>query len=84
VVASNFAKNNGVVSQVAMTLVRPFQISEAKGALTSIYLASSPEVAETSGQYFDKCKPVKSSAVSYDVAAQEALWALSERMTGLA
>lgn len=84
VVASEFAKNNGVASRIAMTLFRPFQISEAKGALTSVYLASSPEVAEVSGQYYDKCRPVKSSAVSYDVAAQEALWALSERMTGLA
>ena len=35
----------------------PFFLSPAKGARTSVYLASSPEVAGVSGEYFVKCKP---------------------------
>jgi NAD(P)-dependent dehydrogenase (short-subunit alcohol dehydrogenase family) len=82
-VATRFARNNGPLSQVAMTLARPFAISPEQGAQTSIYLASSPDVTEVSGQYFVKKQPAKSSKVSYDVAAQEQLWSLSEQMTGL-
>ncbi len=82
-VATNFGRNNGPLSQVAMTLARPFAITPEQGAQTSIYLASSPEVADISGRYFVRKSPAKSSAVSYDEAAQEQLWQLSEQMTGL-
>jgi hypothetical protein len=61
-----------------------FALSPEKGAETSVYLASSPEVATVSGQYFYKCKPKRSSQASYDVAAQERLWQVSEQLTGLA
>ncbi|HZC07116.1 MAG TPA: SDR family oxidoreductase [Ktedonobacterales bacterium] len=82
-VATNFARNNGPRWQAAMTLARPFAISPERGAQTSIYLASSPDVAGISGKYFIKEKPANSSNVAYDVNAQEQLWSLSERMTGL-
>ena len=82
-VATGFAKNNGPLWQVAMSLARPFAISPERGAQTSIYLASSPDVAALSGRYFVRSKPAKSSQASYDVAAQERLWSLSEQMTGV-
>jgi NAD(P)-dependent dehydrogenase (short-subunit alcohol dehydrogenase family) len=83
-VATNFARNNGPLWQFFMTLARPFAISPQRGAQTSIYLASSPEVATVSGRYFVKCKPAHSSSASTDVDAEEGLWRLSEQMTGLA
>lgn len=83
-VATNFAKNNGPLWQVFMTLARPFAISPERGAQTSVYLASSPEVANVSGRYFIRSKPAQSSRASMDVDAQEELWRLSEQMTGLA
>ena len=83
-VATGFAKNNGPLWQVAMSLARPFAISAYRGAQTSIYLASSSDVATVSGRYFVNCKPAQSSSASMDVETQEGLWALSERMTGLA
>jgi NAD(P)-dependent dehydrogenase (short-subunit alcohol dehydrogenase family) len=82
-VATNFGKNNGALSQVMMALASPFAISPEKGALTSVYLASSPEVANISGNYFVKQKAVKSSKASYEVEAQERLWQISEQMTGV-
>jgi NAD(P)-dependent dehydrogenase (short-subunit alcohol dehydrogenase family) len=81
VVASNFGASNGGAWKTIFAIARPFFISAEKGAQTSVYLASSPEVAEESGKYFIKRKPAKSSAHSYDVAAQERLWALSEELT---
>ena len=58
-------------------------LSPEKGARTSIYLASSPEVAGVSGRYFVKEKPVVSSPQSRDQAAAERLWKLSVEMTGV-
>ena len=40
-----------------MKLVRPFEISPKRGAKTSIYLASSPEVAGRTGLYWVRSKP---------------------------
>ena len=60
-----------------------FMLSAEKGAQTSIYLASSPEVEGVSGKYFDKKMPKRSSGTSYDEALAKRLWDLSERTTGL-
>ena len=51
------------------------------GAKTSVYLASSPEVEGISGRYFEKCKPMRSSPISYDLELQERLWQISTELT---
>jgi retinol dehydrogenase-14 len=48
-----------------------------KGAATSIYLASSPEVEGVTGKYFADRKPKTSSRSSYDEAAAARLWQIS-------
>jgi NAD(P)-dependent dehydrogenase (short-subunit alcohol dehydrogenase family) len=83
VVATGFGRNTPGLFRTLIGLARPLLITPEKGALTSIYLASSPEVANVSGKYFDKCKPIDSSARSLDIDAQERLWALSETQTNL-
>jgi hypothetical protein len=60
-----------------------FAKSVGEGAATSVYLASSPEVAGVSGQYFVDCRAVRSAPQSYDRAAAERLWAVSEELTDL-
>lgn len=82
-VASGFGKNDAWYMKLAMSIVRPAQITAAKGAETSIYLASSPDVDNVTGKYFDKCKAVESSKASYDEAAARRLWEISEQLTGL-
>jgi NAD(P)-dependent dehydrogenase (short-subunit alcohol dehydrogenase family) len=57
-------------------------ISPERGARTSIYLGSSPEVEGVSGRYFVKEHPTESSPQSRDQAAAERLWKLSAQMTG--
>jgi NAD(P)-dependent dehydrogenase (short-subunit alcohol dehydrogenase family) len=59
-------------------------LSPEQGARTSVYLASSPDVADITGRYFVKEKPVISSRQSLDSAAAQRLWRISEEMTGLA
>jgi NAD(P)-dependent dehydrogenase (short-subunit alcohol dehydrogenase family) len=56
--------------------------SPREGAETSIYLASSPDVAGVTGKYFVDKRPVSSSSASYDEQIAERLWAASEEMTG--
>ncbi len=58
--------------------------SPEKGAETSIYLASSPEVEGVSGKYFIKRKEASSSKETYDEAAQQRLWQICTELTKLA
>jgi len=58
-------------------------ISPEQGAETSVFLAADASVDGVSGQYFVKCRPQRSSAVSYDAAAAARLWQLSLARTGL-
>ncbi|WP_246731554.1 SDR family oxidoreductase [Methylocapsa sp. S129] len=81
VVATGFGHNTPGFLNIVLGLARPLLMTPEKGAATSIYLASSPELADVSGKYFAKCKPIASSKLSADVALQEKLWELSERQT---
>jgi NAD(P)-dependent dehydrogenase (short-subunit alcohol dehydrogenase family) len=58
-------------------------IPPEQGALTSVYLAVSPDVAGMSGHYFDNGRPVRSSALTYDRSVQERLWKMAEDRTGI-
>ncbi len=80
-VASNFGHNMGIGARFMFLFLRPFQISVAKGAETSIYLASSPEVANLSGLYFTKKKSVEPSSEAKDDALAARLWDISEQLT---
>jgi NAD(P)-dependent dehydrogenase (short-subunit alcohol dehydrogenase family) len=76
-VASNFGSGSRAI-RFLYRIARPFEISSRKGAQTSIYLASSPEVEGVSGEYFYRCRPKKSSKASYDLEKQRGLWSATE------
>jgi NAD(P)-dependent dehydrogenase (short-subunit alcohol dehydrogenase family) len=83
VIGSGFGQTYGGLMALAVKIAKPFMTSPEKGAATSVYLASSPEVAGVTGKYFDKCAEAKSSRASRDDDAAKRLWAISEEMTGL-
>jgi NAD(P)-dependent dehydrogenase (short-subunit alcohol dehydrogenase family) len=64
-----------IVKRFAMT-------SPAEGAEHIVHLAVSPEVAGSSGLYFDDDKPREPSALARDDAVAERLWTESARLTG--
>ncbi|MFY9557304.1 MAG: SDR family oxidoreductase [Blastocatellia bacterium] len=64
------------------TVIKLVTISPARGARTSIYLASSPEVEGVTGKYFARRRPEKSSEASYNLEAARLLWEVSEELTG--
>ena len=81
--ASNIGKNNGWLGKIVVPMLKPFAMSPAKAAETSIYLASSPDVEGITGKYFMKKKAVPSSPITYDEAAAQRLWEISTQMTGM-
>lgn len=60
-----------------------FMTSPDSGALTSVHVATSPELEGVSGKYFDKEAEAASSSDSRDEDLARRLWDLSEEMTGL-
>ena len=83
-VATGFGSNNTVwYARPALALFRLFATTPEKGAETSVYLASSPEVEGITGKYFANKKPVASSKASYDKETAKQLWSVSEKLTGL-
>ena len=61
-------------------IAKPFFLSPQKGARTSIYLASSPDVAGISGEYFVKCKAKKPRRQGRDAEGARRLWDVSEAL----
>ncbi len=63
-----------------LKLVRPFEISPKRGAKTSVYLATSPEVATKTGMYWVRSKPGHMSRHARDDESAARLWEESERL----
>jgi NAD(P)-dependent dehydrogenase (short-subunit alcohol dehydrogenase family) len=80
VVATGFGRTYRGAMAVVYTLGSPFLLTAERGAETTIHLAASPAIEGVSGQYFARCKPTRSSGVSYCEASQRKLWALSNGM----
>ncbi len=80
-VSTGFAKNNSGLIKLGMGITSIFAKKPEKGAETSIFLASSPEVEGVSGKYFSDCKEIKSSTSSYDKLTQKGLWEKSFELT---
>ena len=56
-------------------------IAPEKGARTSVYLASSAEVAGISGRFFFKSRETRTKPITYDMAVARHLWEISEELT---
>ena len=79
-VRTNFGRSNGGLMGRFVAWSQRGAISPEAGAQTSIFLASSPEVAGITGGYFHRCMQVRSSAASYDAEAARRLWEVSEKL----
>jgi len=81
-VKTELYRHFGFMTPLVNLLADLFGKNSVEGAQTSIYLASSPEVAGITGKYFSDCEPQDSSPVSYDLSQAKKLWEISEEMTG--
>lgn len=58
-------------------------ITPEQGARTTVMLASDPDLATTTGAYFDQCKRAEVSALAHDAALRQRLWQDSLSLAGL-
>lgn len=59
-------------------LMKLGMITAEQGALTSLHCATSPDLSQETGLYYDKCKPAKISQVAQSAALARELWERSE------
>ena len=71
------AEDPAAIQRLFMPFMRPLMKTPARGAATSIYLASAPGLEQVSGRYFASSKPRKSAERSYDETAAGRLWKVS-------
>jgi NAD(P)-dependent dehydrogenase (short-subunit alcohol dehydrogenase family) len=81
-VATRFGDGGGLLS-LGIGIGKLFALSPEKGAETIVYLASSPAVADVSGEYFYKCKPATPTAEARSDDSARRLWDESARIAGL-
>ena len=80
VIKSGFGAGAGLMG-FFVKLAGPFLLTPEQGAQTSIFLASSPDVAGTTGKYFAKSREQRAPEQAYDPAVQRGLWEASEKLT---
>ena len=61
----------------------PFFLSPAKGAETTVYLVSSPDVEGRTGEYWVRRRPRRPSRAALDDDATRRLWDVSAQLVGL-
>jgi len=84
VVATNIVPSNSPILRWLSPLAKPFMLSEARGARTSLKLALDATLDGVSGGYFDENGVAREpSAQARDDALGERLWAVSATLTQL-
>ncbi|MFW9933467.1 MAG: SDR family oxidoreductase [Candidatus Thorarchaeota archaeon] len=83
-VATNLGSSSGSrMSKIMFGMMKPFQLSPAEGAETSIYVATSSELEGVTGRHFAKCQDKDTSDESYDTDLQDELWNRTIEILGL-
>ncbi|MHA1124403.1 MAG: SDR family oxidoreductase [Candidatus Heimdallarchaeota archaeon] len=77
---TNF-NNYSTAMKIMTFFMRPMARSADKAAETATYLATSEEVANVTGKYFEDMKEKTTSDLSYDTDLQKQLWEVSEKLT---
>ena len=77
-VATGFNRNNGLLMDLGMTMLRPVARSPEKGAETLVWLATSPEAASVNGGYYFDKEHVLPSAEAQNMDTARRLWEVSE------
>ena len=79
-VNTGLGDQNGPLLAAIGKFVKIFMRSPARGAETSIHLATAPELEGVSGRYFVDCKETRPSEEAEDIESQKRLWELSEAL----
>lgn len=84
-VSTGLGTNNapGWLVTLLRPLLRAFLRTPEQGAETSLYLATSPDVANVSGRYFANCVEKEPTEEARNPETARRLWSESERLVGI-
>ena len=77
-VDSGFNRNNGLLMDLAMTVLRPMSRTAEQGAETLVWLATSPDAGRPTGAYYVDMQWVAPSPQAQDQQSAQRLWQISE------
>ncbi|MFL5320431.1 MAG: SDR family oxidoreductase [Myxococcaceae bacterium] len=80
VVATGFGRNSPGFFNFLVKLGSIFMITPEKGARTTLHVATSPDVGNTTGAYWAKRKPSRPAKQALDEAVGKRLWEVSEQL----
>jgi hypothetical protein len=83
VVNTGFGQDYSGVFNWLVKLSKPFLTSPQKGAETSLFLATSPQVKGLSGGYYSQCKQIKPRSITLNQEIEDELWTRSEDLCGI-
>lgn len=78
---------NGLVQigiRLAAPLLSKLRKTPEEGCYTSVFAAVDPSLKDKGGLYLLHCRPTRAGTAALDVEMAGKLWALSEKLTGLA
>ncbi len=81
-VSTRLGQNNAS-GKLLTNLLKPFFKTPEQGAATSVHVATAPELANVSGEYFMNERLAKASAAARDAQSARRLWDVSLELTGL-
>ena len=82
-VATRFGDQTGGLIGFGVGIAKRFALTPEQGAETLVYLASSPDVAAMTGEYFHKCRPAIPSKEAQDDDKAQRLWLETSKIAQL-
>jgi NAD(P)-dependent dehydrogenase (short-subunit alcohol dehydrogenase family) len=82
-VATRFGDQTGGLIGFGVGIAKHFALTPEQGAETLVYLASSPDVATTTGEYFHKCRLATPSREAQDDGKAQRLWLETSKIAQL-
>jgi len=73
-VSTRFGDQTGGLIGFGIGIAKRFALTPEQGAETLVYLASAPDAAGVTGEYFHRCRPATPSREAQDDAKAQRLW----------
>ena len=82
VIATNLGRHMPRWKTLALETIGSFFTKTiAQGAATTVYVATAPALAQTSGHFFNHCNPILAGGYTRNTEMAERLWTVSEEIT---
>jgi len=75
--------NPPLLFKIILGVMKPFMLDSKRGAEVTIYLATSPDVTNVTGEYFVKAKVAPSNTLSRDPKISAEIWRWTTDMIGV-